>query len=115
MRRRRAIRKVAALVMGAAIRPRGSMIKLKHKGRPNGRPLLRYRSQPDLDHRAPLRGYQPVAASVLHHVAEPRKWIMEALNTHFFRDEHVVGLAPRGLGLSRILIEERTPAGIDHK
>src|SRR6476661_6538203 len=33
-RRRRAMRLVEALIMGGAIRPSGSMVKPKHKGRP---------------------------------------------------------------------------------
>jgi hypothetical protein len=43
VRRRRAMRMVAALIMGAAIRPRGSSVKPKHEGRRNRAALTQIR------------------------------------------------------------------------
>src|SRR5438477_9064488 len=111
VRRRRAMRMVAALIMGAAIRPRGSTVKPKYKGRPQpGGPCPD--SRKPSDHRAPRRRHQPIAIPSLLDIPVSREWIVEALDTHFVGDQHVVDLAAGLFSERGILIEHQMPARI---
>src|ERR1700758_4764441 len=106
VRRRRTTNMVAALIMGAAIRPRVIFVKLcdGHSGcAPCGAPR---NDVPVSDHRIPRRGHHAVAGAVLLDMAEARERIMEALHRELLGHHHVVDPAA---GLFRdvtVLVEE---------
>ena len=100
------MRLVEALIMAAGYKATRFHRQAKTPGAetqrpPDGRPLIGNRTRfGRSEHRIPLRRHQPVTASVLHHIAEPGEWEVEALNPHFVRNQHVIDLAPCGFGHS---------------
>src|SRR5207253_10243704 len=81
---------------------------------PPSSPLFPYTTlfrSPRSDRGAPDRRDDPIAVAVLFHMGEAREGIVEALDAHLVRHQHVVDAAARRLRLRSILIDRRVPAG----
>src|ERR1700680_1936567 len=113
VRRRRAMRMVAASIMGAAIRPQPILVKMqtvipggsvstrpgisrfrvrcgaRHRAALGADPLASPRNDYS-DRRIPRRRHHAVAAAVLFDMAKPGERIVEALNLQLLGHHHVV-------------------------
>src|SRR5260370_8140122 len=104
---------VAALIMGAAIRPRPVGVEVR-KGFASelGSDLRKANASTNSDGRIPRRRYHPVAAAVLFDVGEPRERIVEGLQLQLLGGHHVVDPAAGLFRDIRVLVEGPWPARI---
>src|SRR5260370_35080964 len=104
---------VAALIMGAAIRPRPVFVKVpKAFSSEPGTGSCKANASNNSDRRIPRRGYHTVAAAVLFDVGEPRERIVEALQLQLLGGHHVLDPAAGFFPDLRVPVGKRVPARI---